>query len=123
MTFAICYELPDVEAMGQQLNSNALPSALRNEARRYWNGGLNAYATSPVGVFPGSNAALCPSCHIITCTYGTLPAFVQILRGVSAAFQSAGTANDATRYLLALADDLSTAPGIGKNDSGREPYP
>lgn len=123
MAFAICYEPPDVEAMGQQLNLGSLPAALRNEARRYWNGGLNTYATAPVGVLPGSSQALCPSCRIISCTYGTLVGFIQILRDVAAHHAASGTANDATRYLLALADDLSTPPGVGKNDSGREPWP
>lgn len=120
MSFGICWELSDMSAMAGSLQAASLPTALRNEARRYLNGGLGAWDTSPAGQF---DTAICPLCHIVACTYGTLPAFIQLLRDIAAHFQSQGTATEATRYLLSLADDLSAPPGIGQNSSGREPYP
>jgi hypothetical protein len=122
--FAICYELGDLAALVGTLNASSLPSGLRNEARRYLNGGLDQWDTAPTGVFPGSDPANCPLCKIVTCSYGTLVAFIQLLRDVSAHFVAQGTATDATRYFLALADDLegdASAP-TGQNDSGRDPY-
>lgn len=112
-------------ALAASLAGSSLPAQLRNEARRFVNGGLDLWDVSPSGVFPGSDPVNCPACHIVTCTYGTLPEFIQILRDIAAHFQSQGTSTDATRYLLALADDLegdASAP-TGSNDSGREPYP
>lgn len=125
MSFGICWELGDMAAMAGTLQSVSLSNQLTNEARRYINGGLGNWATSPAGVFPGSDPANCPLCHIVTCTYGTIPAFIQLLRDISAYFVSQGTSTDATRYLRALADDLegdASAP-TGQNDSGREPWP
>lgn len=122
MSFGICYEFGDLSSMMGSLNAQSLPTALKNEVRKYWNAGLNVWDTSPAGVFPGSDPANCPLCHIVTCTYGTLPAFIQLLRDCQAAFVAAGISTEATRYLLALADDLSSGT-IGANDSGREPYP
>lgn len=125
MSFGICWEFVDMAAMAGSLNGASLPTTLRNEARRYLNGGLDHWDTSPAGVFPGSDPSLCPNCHIVTCSYGTLVAFIQLLRDIAAWFVSQGTSTDATRYLLALADDIegdAQAP-TGTNDSGREPYP
>lgn len=123
MSFGICYEFEDLSAMAGTLNAGSLPASLRNEARRFWNGGLNQWDASPAGVFPGSNPALCPLCHIVTCSYGTLAQFIALLRAIANDFRSRGTSNEATEYMLALANDLSTAPGVGQNDAGREPYP
>jgi hypothetical protein len=125
MAFAICYEFGDLAALAGTLSASSLPAQLRNEARRYLNGGLDQWDVAPLGVVPGEHAASCPECRILTCSYGTLVAFIQLLRDVSAHFVSQGTATEATRYFLALADDLEgdeSAP-TGANSSGREPYP
>lgn len=121
MSFGICWEFSDMSALAGALNGASLPNALKNEARRYLNGGLAQWDTSPAGKFPG-DTSICPNCHIVTCTYGTLTAFIQLIRDISAWFVSQGTSTDATRYLLALADDLASPP-LGANSSGREPYP
>lgn len=125
MSFGICWEMVDMAAMAGSFAGSSLPAALRNEARKYLQGGLEQWDVSPPGVFPGSDPVNCPNCHIVTCTYGTLAAFLKLLRDIAAHFQSQGTSSDATRYLLALADDVegdASAP-TGSNDSGREPYP
>ncbi len=125
MSFAICYEFGDLAALVGTLNAGSLPTQLRNECRRYINGGLDQWDVAPLGVFPGSNPINCPECRILPCTYGTLVDFIAILRTVSAHFVSQGTSTAATLYFLALADDLEGDAGAptGANDSGREPWP
>lgn len=115
----------DMAAMAGSLVGSSLPASLRNEARKYLQGGLESWDVSPAGVFPGSDPVNCPDCHIVTCTYGTLLEFIQMLRNVADHFVAQGTSTDATRYLRALADDIEGdgSTPTGQNDSGREPYP
>ena len=119
MTFAICWERGDMSALAGSLQSVDLSSTLRNEARRYINGGLGNWASSPAGTLDNS---ICPTCHIVTCTYGTIPALITLIRQISSYLQGLGQNTDSVRYLLALADDLS-APPVGNNSSGKDPYP
>ena len=106
MAFAIFYEFADASALAGTLNAGALPNAIKNEARRYWNGGLKDWSSAPVGQSPFDPPGACTQCRTIVITYGTLAGFRQLCYDAANAL---GT--EAARYLIALADDMAGVSG------------
>ena len=111
MAFAIFFEPEDASQIAGSLNAATLPTALKNEGRKYWNGGLKNWATAPVGTFPGDEAS-CPLCRtlVINGSGCTLAGLRQLMLDIAAFL---GT--DSARYLIALAEDMGL--------TGKEPWP
>lgn len=112
MAFAIFYELSDLSSIAGTTQTASIPTALRNEARKYWNAGLSGWSTAPLGQSPYEQAGACATCRTVVVTYGTLAAFRQLLYDIANAI---GT--DAARYLIALANDM------GGTSGAVEPWP
>jgi len=112
MAFAIFFEPEDASQIAGSINAATLPVALRNEGRKYWNGGLKDWATAPVGAPPGDLA--CPLCRtlVIDGPGLTLAAFIALCREVGA-FIGSGTV--AGHYLEKLAVEMA--------QTGRDPWP
>jgi hypothetical protein len=111
MAFVVWYELVDLNVIGGATNADlaALPVADRNLARKYWNGGVDGWATAPVGHWSGDD--LCSLCRQLVITFGTLAEFRALLHRIADAL-----GGDAL-YLHALADDMGNPWG------GQDPFP
>jgi hypothetical protein len=106
MAFAIFYDLGDLSSLAGTTQTASLPTNLKNEARKYWNGGLKDWSTAPVAQSPYEEPGACPNCRRVVITYGTLAAFRQLLYDIA---NYLGT--EAARYLIALADDMGGLAG------------
>lgn len=113
MAFAIFFEPEDASQIAGSINAQSLPTALKNEARKYWNGGLKNWATAPVGTFPGDELS-CPLCRTLVMDGPglTLAGFITLCREVGA-FIGSGTV--AGHYLEKLATEMT--------QTGRDPWP
>jgi hypothetical protein len=111
MAFAIFYEPEDVSQIAGSVNAQTLPTALKNEARKYWNNGLKDWATAPVGTFPGDELS-CPLCRTVVIDGPglTLAGFIQVCLDIAAFI-----GGDAGNYLTKLANDMQ--------QTGRDPWP
>jgi len=111
MAFAIFFEPEDASQIAGSINAATLPVTIRNEARKYWNGGLKDWATAPVGTFPGDEAS-CPLCRtlIIDGPGLTLAGLRQVMLDIAAFL---GT--DAGWYLATLSREMG--------QTGRDPWP
>lgn len=111
MAFVIWYELVDLDIIAGAVNANlsSLPVADRNLARKYWQGGVDGWATAPVGHSSGDD--LCPLCRQLVITYGTLAEFRALLDRIADAL-----GGDAL-YLHKLAADMGNPWG------GQDPFP
>lgn len=112
MGFALLYELSDLNVIGGSTQTagslNALTNTDRTLAKKYWNGGIQNWATAPA--YTG-DPVYCPNCRILACTYGTVAEFVALCHRVADAL-----GGDAL-YLHAIANDIAGASGH------IEPYP
>jgi len=115
VAFAIFYEPSDISQIAGSLNAATLPTALKNEGRKYWNGGLKNWATAPIGHAPGDNA--CPLCRVVVIDAPglTLAGLIALCNAVGA-FIGSGTV--AGHYLEKLAVDMGDP-----NAGGVEPWP
>lgn len=111
MAFAIFYEPEDASQIAGSVNAASLPTALKNEARKYWNAGIKDWATAPLGTFPGDEAS-CPLCRIIVIDAAGLT-----LAGLRALLLNIATflGGSAGNYLVKLSDDMG--------QTGRDPWP
>jgi len=111
MAFAIIYELSDLNAIGGSVSIagsfGALSPADRQEARRYWQNGIEDWATAAAYAADPT----CTLCRILPCSYGTVAEFTDLLDRVADAL-----GGDAL-YLHAIASDMRTPSGH------LEPYP
>jgi hypothetical protein len=111
MSFAILYELSDLNWIGGSTQTaqsfGALTNADRTLARKYWQNGIRDWATAPA--YTGEPDT-CPLCRILPCTYGTVAEFAALLHRVADAL-----GGDAL-YLHAIAEDVVASGHI-------EPYP
>jgi hypothetical protein len=112
MAFAIFFEPEDAAAIAGSINAGTLPTAMKNEARKYWMGGLSGWATAPVGAPPGDTS--CPLCRILVISGSglTLAAFIALCKQIGA-FIGSGTV--AGHYLEKLAVEMA--------QTGIEPWP
>lgn len=108
MAFAIFYELGDLSSMAGTVQANALPTALKTKALKYWNGGLKSWASAPVGQSPFDPPGACTLCRTVVISGSglTLADFRQLLYDIAAFL---GT--ESARYCIALADDMAGASG------------
>jgi len=111
MAFAIFYEPEDASQIAGSVNAATLPVVLKNEARKYWNGGIKNWATAPLGTFPGDEAS-CPLCRVVVISGAglTLAGLIQLCLDI-AAFIGGSSGN----YLVKLANDMM--------QTGRDPWP
>lgn len=111
MSFAIFFEPEDVSQIAGSVNAQTLPTALKNEARKYWNAGLKDWATAPVGTFPGDEAS-CPLCRtvIIDGPGLTLASFIALCKEIGTFI-----GDDAGYYIVTLAEEMA--------QTGRDPWP
>ncbi len=114
MAFAIFYDPSDASSIVGSVNAATLPTAMRNLARKYWNGGLNAWATAPLGGSPLDDPQYWGDARTIVIDGPglTLAEFRQLLLDIAAFL---GT--DAARYLIALSADM------GGHSGAIEPWP
>ena len=112
MAFAIFFEPEDASQIAGSVNAATLPTALRNEGRKYWNGGLKNWATAPVGAPPGDTS--CPLCRTLVMDGPglTLAAFIALCQQIGA-FIGSGTV--AGHYLEKLAVEMA--------QTGVDPWP
>lgn len=110
MAFALLYELSDLNWIGGTTqtagNLGSLTNSDRQEARRYWNNGINGWASAPA--YTGEPTT-CPQCRILVCTYGTVAEFAALVHRIADAI-----GGDAL-YLHAIAEDIVASGHI-------EPY-
>jgi hypothetical protein len=113
MAFAIFFEPEDAAQIAGSVNAATLPTALKNEARKYWNAGVKNWATAPVGTFPGDELS-CPLCRTIVISGSglTLAGFIALCQQIGA-FIGSGTV--AGHYLEKLAVEMA--------QTGVEPWP
>src|SRR5512143_3486951 len=101
--FAITLEPVDLQFIAEcvtRADASALSQTDKRELRRYWQGGLDQWATAPLW---GADSA-CPLCVVVTCSYGTAADFTYLLTRVNDAVQFPN--NTDTNYLRALVSDL-----------------
>lgn len=111
MAFVIWYELVDLNLVAGaiQANSAAITQADKNLGRKYWNGGVDGWATAPVGHAAADTN--CPLCRQLVITFGTLTEFRGLLDRIADAL-----GGDAL-YLHSLAADMGNWWG------GKDPWP
>lgn len=115
MAFAIFYDPSDASQIAGSVNANTLPTAMKNLARKYWNGGLKNWATAPLGGSPDDPPSEWGSGSRIIVVDGagcTLAEFRQLLLDIAAFL---GTED--ARYLIALSEDM------GGRSGAIEPWP
>jgi hypothetical protein len=111
MTFAIWYETVDLNVVAGAINASTAPisQADKNLAKKYWQGGIDGWATAPLGHHPNDLTA--PLARQLVCTFGTLVEFRALLDRVADAL-----GGDAL-YLHSLAADMGNWWG------GQDPFP
>jgi hypothetical protein len=111
MAFVIWYELSDLNIIAGAIaaSNGVIPVADRNLARKYWQGGIDGWATAPVG--HASADANCPLCRELVCTFGTLTEFRALLDRIADAL------GGDTLYLHKLAEDMGNWWGA------KDPWP
>jgi len=109
MSFAIFYNDEDLPFLAR-VRTEAISSADRTLALKYWNGGLKNWASCPIAQSPYEQVIPTNTARRIVITYGTLAEFRALLYRVALAVP-------ALSYLRALADDM------GRSCGAVEPWP
>ncbi len=109
MAFAIFYNTADLTYIGGSITAadykGAVSQADKNLARRYWNGGLNAWATSPAYIPPEPDPGMSDA-RIVVISYGTKQEFIDLCLRIADQIALDEGHGD-TRYLIAWAKDLA----------------
>lgn len=61
MAFAIFYDDSDAQAIAGALTRADLTNAERQQAQKFWNGGLKDWQTAPFGLSPCADASVAPA--------------------------------------------------------------
>jgi hypothetical protein len=107
-TFAVLYNRQDLAAIAADATNPGLSSSDRNEANRYWNGGLRDWSTAPVApveyrcVTNGSGTFCDDDMRVVVVSGAQVSkaGLVTLLRRI-------GTTYPGALYMQAIADDVA----------------
>jgi hypothetical protein len=114
-TFALFYNKQDLAAIAGTIQNPGLSAGERQEVNRYWQGGLNAWATAPYGCSPfddpndPNNAETCVIAMDVN--QRTLTDFRNFLYTIAEKY------GDSFTWLRAMANDMAG------NSGAVEPWP
>lgn len=107
--WAIFYNAQDYASIAGSFNASVLSAADKNEAMRYWNGGLKDWANAPAGVSPCDDPFIPENAGIVRCVINvnnrTPEDFKALLRRLAETYPS-------LEWLRGLANDLDGCSGL-----------